>query len=101
MKRLKLTQDTILVDSGSTNTGGTVVPERQGYPTKARRLESTSWGFLKESKGYMISSKPATLHEAINMALAWIESNQYQGKALLELCESNKKEKEDNPKEHQ
>ncbi|GJY49602.1 putative reverse transcriptase domain-containing protein [Tanacetum coccineum] len=61
--------------SGSTNTGGTVVPEMHGcsYKTFMNGKPSTiQWD--EESKKHHFS-KPATLHEAINMARELVEQS--------------------------
>ncbi|GJQ91901.1 putative reverse transcriptase domain-containing protein [Tanacetum coccineum] len=125
--------------SGSTNTGGTVIPEMHGYgveycpATKIQRMEQELWtltlkgddieaysnrfhelvlmctelvsteskkiekyirGFPERIKGNITSSKPATLHEAINMARELVEQS-VQGRAAR-IRESNKRKWEDN-----
>ncbi|GJU23011.1 putative nucleotidyltransferase, ribonuclease H [Tanacetum coccineum] len=46
-------------------------------PTESKKIGKYIRGFPEGIKGNMISSKPATLHEAINMARAW-SSNQFR-----------------------
>ncbi|GJT08898.1 hypothetical protein Tco_0843360 [Tanacetum coccineum] len=120
--------------SGSTNTGGTVVPEMQGYlyktfmngklhsfkgtegvvrlkrwfekmkqvfeickcaeddklvSTEKKKIEKYIRGFPERIKGNITSSKPATLHEAINMARELVEQS-VQGRAAR-IVESNKR----------
>ncbi|GJU08495.1 hypothetical protein Tco_1124925 [Tanacetum coccineum] len=76
--------------SGSTNTEGTVVPEMHGL----KRLKKYIRGFPERIKGNITSSKPATLHEAINMAHELVEQS-VQGRAAR-IGESNKRKWEDN-----
>ncbi|GJR13794.1 putative reverse transcriptase domain-containing protein [Tanacetum coccineum] len=136
--------------SGSTNTGGTVVPEMHGcsyktfingsllfqgdegvqlkskmeqetyglalkgddieaysnrfhelvlmcpelVSTESKKIEKYIRGFPKRIKGNITSSKPATLHEAINMARELVEQS-VQGRAAR-IRESNKRKWEDN-----
>ncbi|GJW37819.1 putative reverse transcriptase domain-containing protein [Tanacetum coccineum] len=49
-------------------------------PTESKKIGKYIRGFPEGIKGNMISSKPATLHEAINMARALVEQS-VQGKA--------------------
>ncbi|GJW24248.1 hypothetical protein Tco_0605661 [Tanacetum coccineum] len=61
---------------------------------KRRRLKVYSSGFPERIKGNITSSKPATLHEAINMARELVEQA-VQGRAAR-IGESNKRKWEDN-----
>ncbi|GJY53679.1 reverse transcriptase domain-containing protein [Tanacetum coccineum] len=63
-------------------------------PTESKKIGKYIRGFPEGIKGNMISSKPATLHEAINMARALVEQS-VQGKAAR-ISESNKRKWEDN-----
>ncbi|GJS47417.1 putative reverse transcriptase domain-containing protein [Tanacetum coccineum] len=61
---------------------------------KERRLKVCFVGFSERIKGNITSSKPATLHEAINMARELVEQA-VQGRAAR-IGESNKRKWEDN-----
>ncbi|GJS94773.1 putative reverse transcriptase domain-containing protein [Tanacetum coccineum] len=63
-------------------------------PTESKKIGKYIRGFPEGIKGNMISSRPATLHEAINMARALVEQS-VQGKAAR-ISESNKRKWEDN-----
>ncbi|GJY17038.1 putative reverse transcriptase domain-containing protein, partial [Tanacetum coccineum] len=62
--------------------------------TESKKIEKYIRGFPERIKGNITSSKPATLHEAINMARALVEQS-VQGKAAR-ISESNKRKWEDN-----
>ncbi|GJZ64726.1 putative reverse transcriptase domain-containing protein, partial [Tanacetum coccineum] len=62
-------------------------------PTKKKKIERYTRGFPKRIKGNITSSKPATLHDAINMARELVEQA-IQGKAFR-IGESNKRKWED------
>ncbi|GKA18618.1 putative reverse transcriptase domain-containing protein, partial [Tanacetum coccineum] len=63
-------------------------------PTKKKKIERYIRGFPERIKGNITSSKPATLHEAINMARELVEQA-VQGRAAR-IGESNKRKWEDN-----
>ncbi|GJR71171.1 hypothetical protein Tco_0083536 [Tanacetum coccineum] len=63
--------------------------------TKSKKIEKYIRGFPERIKGNITSSKPATLHEAINMARELVEQS-VQGRAAR-IGESNKRK----PKKHQ
>ncbi|GJU92843.1 putative reverse transcriptase domain-containing protein [Tanacetum coccineum] len=63
-------------------------------PTEKKKIERYVHGFLERIKGNITSSKPATLHEAINMARELVEQS-VQGRAAR-IGESNKRKWEDN-----
>ncbi|GJV27866.1 putative reverse transcriptase domain-containing protein [Tanacetum coccineum] len=63
-------------------------------PTESKKIGKYIRGFPEGIKGNITSSKPATLHEAINMARALVEQS-VQGKAAR-ISESNKRKWEDN-----
>ncbi|GJU54643.1 putative reverse transcriptase domain-containing protein [Tanacetum coccineum] len=63
-------------------------------PTEKKKIEKYVRGFPKRIKGNITSSKPATLHEAINMARELVEQS-IQGRATR-IRESNKRKWEDN-----
>ncbi|GJY45156.1 hypothetical protein Tco_0433369 [Tanacetum coccineum] len=83
--------------SGSANTGGTVAPDVHGcsYKTFMNGKPHTFNGTegVVRFKGNVTSSKPATLHDAINMARELIEQG-VQAKALR-IGDSNKRKWED------
>ncbi|GKB07839.1 putative reverse transcriptase domain-containing protein [Tanacetum coccineum] len=105
--------------SGPVNTGGVIAPNVQGCTYKTfmngkphpfngiksivglrcwikkveKRCRGTFEGFLKRIKGNITSSKPTTLHNAINMACELVEQA-VQGRAAR-VCESNKRKWED------
>ncbi|GJU92228.1 putative reverse transcriptase domain-containing protein [Tanacetum coccineum] len=58
-------------------------------PTEKKKIERYTHGFPERIKGNITSSKPATLHDAINMARELVEQA-VQGKATR-IGESNKK----------
>ncbi|GKD07995.1 putative reverse transcriptase domain-containing protein [Tanacetum coccineum] len=62
-------------------------------PTEKKKIERYTRGFPKRIKGNITSSKPATLHDAINMARELVEQA-VQGKATR-IGESNKRKWED------
>ncbi|GJU48907.1 putative reverse transcriptase domain-containing protein [Tanacetum coccineum] len=62
--------------------------------TESKKIEKYIRGFPERIKGNITSSKPATLHEAINMARELVEQS-VQGKATR-IGESNKRKWEDN-----
>ncbi|GJV86054.1 putative reverse transcriptase domain-containing protein, partial [Tanacetum coccineum] len=62
--------------------------------TKSNKIEKYIRGFPKRIKGNITSSKPATLHETINMARELVEQA-VQGRAAR-IGESNKRKWEDN-----
>ncbi|GJX21920.1 putative reverse transcriptase domain-containing protein [Tanacetum coccineum] len=125
LRRKSVRKDSGKRVSGSTNTGGTVVPEMHGclYQTfmngKPHSFKGTEgvvglkrWFEKMEQvfeickcaeddkvkfaiiKGNITFSKPATLHEAINMARELVEQS-VQGRAVR-IEESNKRKWEDN-----
>ncbi|GJY60843.1 putative reverse transcriptase domain-containing protein [Tanacetum coccineum] len=61
--------------------------------TESKKIEKYIRGFPKRIKGNITSSKPATLHEAINMARELVEQS-VQGRAAR-IRESNKRKWED------
>ncbi|GJS12462.1 putative reverse transcriptase domain-containing protein [Tanacetum coccineum] len=63
-------------------------------PTEKKKIERYIRGFPERIKGNITSSKPATLHEAINMARELVEQA-VQGRAAR-IGESNKRKWEDN-----
>ncbi|GJT01843.1 hypothetical protein Tco_0823012 [Tanacetum coccineum] len=63
-------------------------------PMKKKKIERYIRGFPERIKGNITSSKPATLHEAINMARELVEQA-VQGRAAR-IGESNKRKWEDN-----
>ncbi|GJR70878.1 putative reverse transcriptase domain-containing protein [Tanacetum coccineum] len=63
-------------------------------PTEKKKIERYVRGFPERIKGNITSSKPATLHEAINMARELVEQS-VQGRAAR-IGESNKRKWEDN-----
>ncbi|GKF26426.1 hypothetical protein Tco_0082320, partial [Tanacetum coccineum] len=62
--------------------------------TESKKIEKYIGGFPERIKGNITSSKPATLHEAINMAHELVEQS-VQGRAAR-IRESNKGKWEDN-----
>ncbi|GJW06191.1 putative reverse transcriptase domain-containing protein [Tanacetum coccineum] len=62
-------------------------------PTKKKKIERYTRGFPERIKGNITSSKPATLHDAINMARELVKQA-VQGKATR-IGESNKSKWED------
>ncbi|GKF56484.1 putative reverse transcriptase domain-containing protein [Tanacetum coccineum] len=62
-------------------------------PTEKKMIERYTSGFPERIKGNITSSKPATLHDAINMARELVEQA-VQGKATR-IGESNKRKWED------
>ncbi|GJX87827.1 putative reverse transcriptase domain-containing protein [Tanacetum coccineum] len=62
-------------------------------PTKNKKIEKYIRGFPKRIKGNITSSKPATLHETINMARELVEQS-VQGRATR-IGESNKRRWDD------
>ncbi|GKB58272.1 hypothetical protein Tco_0914458 [Tanacetum coccineum] len=62
--------------------------------TESKKIEKYICGFPERIKGNITSSKPATLHEAINMARELVEQS-VQGRAAR-IGESNKRKWEDN-----
>ncbi|GKB42457.1 putative reverse transcriptase domain-containing protein, partial [Tanacetum coccineum] len=68
------------------NAGRTV--NVQGLPTEKKKIEKYVRGFPERIKGKITSSKPATLHEAINMARELVEQS-VQGR-LQELGQAIK-----------
>ncbi|GJS64660.1 putative reverse transcriptase domain-containing protein [Tanacetum coccineum] len=62
--------------------------------TESKKIEKYIRGFPERIKGNITSSKPATLHEAINMARELVEQS-VQGRAAR-IGESNKRKWEDN-----
>ncbi|GJR41176.1 putative reverse transcriptase domain-containing protein [Tanacetum coccineum] len=62
-------------------------------PTKKKKIEKYVRGFPERIKGNITSSKPATLHDAINMARELVEQA-VQGRATR-IGESNKRKWED------
>ncbi|GKA04518.1 reverse transcriptase domain-containing protein [Tanacetum coccineum] len=62
-------------------------------PTKKKKIERYTCGFPERIKGNITSSKPATLHDAINMASELVEQA-VQGRATR-IGESNKIKWED------
>ncbi|GKE17517.1 putative reverse transcriptase domain-containing protein, partial [Tanacetum coccineum] len=77
--------------SGSANTKGTVAPDVNRFhelvlmcpelvPTENKKIKKYIRGFPERIKGNITSSKPATLHEAINMACELVEQS-VQGRA--------------------
>ncbi|GJV56300.1 putative reverse transcriptase domain-containing protein [Tanacetum coccineum] len=67
---------------------------RIGVYLKSKKIEKYIHGFPERIKGNITSSKPATLHEAINMARELVEQS-VQGRAAR-IRESNKRKWEDN-----
>ncbi|GJT02005.1 putative reverse transcriptase domain-containing protein [Tanacetum coccineum] len=63
-------------------------------PTEKKKIERYVRGFPERIKGNITSSKPATLHDAINMARELVEQS-VQGRAAR-IGESNKRKWEDN-----
>ncbi|GKC55329.1 putative reverse transcriptase domain-containing protein [Tanacetum coccineum] len=63
-------------------------------PTEKKKIEKYVRGFPERIKGNITSSKPANLHEAINMARELVEQS-VQGRAAR-IGESNKRKWEDN-----
>ncbi|GJW53482.1 putative reverse transcriptase domain-containing protein [Tanacetum coccineum] len=63
-------------------------------PTEKKKIERYVRGFPERIKGNITSSKPANLHEAINMARELVEQS-VQGRAAR-IGESNKRKWEDN-----
>ncbi|GJX09949.1 putative reverse transcriptase domain-containing protein, partial [Tanacetum coccineum] len=63
-------------------------------PTESKMIEKYIRGFPKRIKGNITSSKPTTLHEAINMARKLVEQS-VQGRAARS-GENNKRKWEDN-----
>ncbi|GJU54237.1 putative reverse transcriptase domain-containing protein [Tanacetum coccineum] len=61
--------------------------------TEKKKIEKYIRGFPERIKGNVTSSKPATLHEAINMARELVEQS-VQGRAVR-IVESNKRRWED------
>ncbi|GKG20014.1 putative reverse transcriptase domain-containing protein, partial [Tanacetum coccineum] len=53
-------------------------------PTEKKKIERYIRGFPERIKGNITSSKPATLHEAINMARELVEQA-VQGRAVIRL----------------
>ncbi|GKA59336.1 putative reverse transcriptase domain-containing protein, partial [Tanacetum coccineum] len=62
-------------------------------PTKKKKIERYTRGFPERIKGNITSSKPSTLHDAINMARELVEQA-VQGRATR-IGESNKRKWED------
>ncbi|GJT63863.1 hypothetical protein Tco_1015343 [Tanacetum coccineum] len=62
--------------------------------TESKKIEKYIRGFPERIKGNITSSKPVTLHEAINMARELVEQS-VQGRAAR-IGESNKRKWEDN-----
>ncbi|GJS45191.1 putative reverse transcriptase domain-containing protein [Tanacetum coccineum] len=62
-------------------------------PTERKKIEKYVRGFPERIKGNITSSKPATLHDAINMARELVEQS-VQGRATR-IGESNKRKWED------
>ncbi|GJW83410.1 hypothetical protein Tco_0156555 [Tanacetum coccineum] len=62
-------------------------------PTEKKKIERYTRGFPERIKGNITSSKPATLHDAINMARELVEQA-VQGRAT-KIGESNKRKWED------
>ncbi|GKB09900.1 hypothetical protein Tco_0843823 [Tanacetum coccineum] len=62
-------------------------------PTKKKKIERYTRGFLERIKGNITSSKPATLHDAINMARELVEQA-VQGRATR-IGDNNKRKWED------
>ncbi|GJW04056.1 putative reverse transcriptase domain-containing protein [Tanacetum coccineum] len=62
-------------------------------PTEKKKIERYTRGFPKRIKGNITSSKPATLHDAINMARELVEQA-VQGRATR-IGDSNKRKWED------
>ncbi|GJV52950.1 reverse transcriptase domain-containing protein [Tanacetum coccineum] len=62
--------------------------------TESKKIEKYIRGFPKRIKGNITSSKPATLHEAINMARELVEQS-VEGRAAR-IGENNKRKWEDN-----
>ncbi|GJS72460.1 putative reverse transcriptase domain-containing protein [Tanacetum coccineum] len=62
--------------------------------TESKKIEKYIHGFPKRIKGNITSSKPATLHETINMACELVEQS-VQGRATR-IRERNKRKWEDN-----
>nr|GEU94658.1 putative reverse transcriptase domain-containing protein [Tanacetum cinerariifolium] len=62
-------------------------------PTERKKIEKYIRGFPERIKGNITSSKPATLHDAINMACELVEQA-FQGRATR-IGESNKRKWED------
>ncbi|GJX21557.1 putative reverse transcriptase domain-containing protein [Tanacetum coccineum] len=62
-------------------------------PTEKKKIEKYVRGFPERIKGNITSSKPATLHDAINMARELVEQS-VQGRAAR-IGESNKRKWED------
>ncbi|GJR08725.1 hypothetical protein Tco_0791377 [Tanacetum coccineum] len=62
-------------------------------PTEKKKIERYNRGFPERIKGNITSSKPATLHDAINMARELVEQA-VLGRAT-KICESNKRKWED------
>ncbi|GJY17075.1 hypothetical protein Tco_0388566 [Tanacetum coccineum] len=58
-------------------------------PTEKKKIKKYVRGFTERIKGNITSSKPATLHEAINMARELVEQS-VQGRAAR-IRESNKR----------
>ncbi|GKC19134.1 putative reverse transcriptase domain-containing protein [Tanacetum coccineum] len=67
-------------------------------PTEKKKIEKYIRGFPERIKGNITSLKPATLHDAINIARELVEQT-IQSRAIR-IGESNKRKWED-PKEHQ
>ncbi|GJY29670.1 putative reverse transcriptase domain-containing protein [Tanacetum coccineum] len=56
------------------------------YPTKSKKIEKYIRGFPERIKGNITSSKPATLHEAINMARELVEQSVQAPAGGKDLC---------------
>ncbi|GKC77109.1 putative reverse transcriptase domain-containing protein, partial [Tanacetum coccineum] len=67
--------------------------------TESKKIEKYICGFPERIKGNIASSKPATLHEAINMSRELVEQS-VQGRAVR-IRESNKRKWEDNTEKQQ
>ncbi|GJX01217.1 putative reverse transcriptase domain-containing protein [Tanacetum coccineum] len=63
-------------------------------PTEKKKIERYVHGFPERIKGNITSSKPATLHDAINMPVNW-SSKQFRV-GLLELVKSNNNGRQEN-----
>ncbi|GJX61088.1 putative reverse transcriptase domain-containing protein [Tanacetum coccineum] len=72
---------------------GFILDVSEFVPTKKKKIENMSLGFPERIKGNITSSKPATLHDAINMARELVEQS-VQGRATR-IGESNKRKWED------
>ncbi|GJS64994.1 putative reverse transcriptase domain-containing protein [Tanacetum coccineum] len=101
MKRLELTQtiqtltlkgDDIEAYSNRYHELVLMFPEL--VSTEIKKIEKYIRGFPKRIKGNITSSKPATLHEAINMARELVEQS-VKGRTVR-IGESNKRKWEDN-----